>query len=396
MADQINGFSAIPGYTQGVGTYPANERVQIREQMTSAAVEGAPVTPPTPEEAASVQSYYNRTLDVIGELRGNNYTMPAQMPQDTEAKGSGSFVPDSVEQYADSDGGSSQTLGLNGDNMLAYNDKPQQSAIEKPISYKENGQFKKTNYGELLNKSSDDLGKMWPKLGSGKYDIYDGLSTDQKSAIEKKLMEYANSQAQNQYNNKDPKTFENYGVNLNQIPRIHAMGDKDKSETLYKQYTGFLDQNNTSFPTWKNPLEWFERGNPVAAVKDGHGRCGEHSKLLKDMFNGAQVSSDTVEAWGSVGKDWNGSYKKDANGMDGHGANHQGVMVQYKDGSGKTQQAVFDPAKYFLEKTNKGNTKDWDHSVTWPEWVKQHHDHGWDGSLNTFVQGDKVIEDYNR
>lgn len=93
MADQITGFGGISGYTQGVGTFPAEQRTQIREQMTNTAVESAPATPPTPEEAAAIQGYYNRTLDVIGELRGNNYTMPAQKQQGSgnasEAEASG-------------------------------------------------------------------------------------------------------------------------------------------------------------------------------------------------------------------------------------------------------------------------------------------------------------------
>jgi|GEM_PF-2291734 len=393
MTDQIAGFNNVQGYTQGVGTFPSQQRAMIREQMLNTAVEEAPTTLPTPEEAASIQSYCNRTLGVIGDLRGNNYTMPAQIQPDSEGIGSGSF-PFSG-QHADNSDSSSQALGPNGETMLAFNDKPQQSVTEKPIPYRENGQNKQTSYGELLIKSSDELGRLWPKLGSAKYGFYDGLSAEQKSTIDKKLMDYANSQAQSQYDKNDPKTFESYGVNLNQIPCIHAMNDRDKSETLYTQYIGFLDKNNTTFPKWKNPLEWFERGNPVAAIKDGHGRCGEHSKVLKDMFNGAQISSDTVEAWGSVGKDRNGNYKKDANGVDGHGANHQSVMVQYNDASGTTRVAVFDPAKYYLEKTNNGNKQDWEHSVTWDAWVKQYHDHGWDGTLNTFIQGDNVMEDYN-
>ncbi len=317
------------------------------------------------------------------------------MQQDSEDKGSGSFIPAFAKSPEGNDGTSTVAQGLNEEKLIAYNDKPEQPALQKPINYKENGQLKGTNYGELLNKSSDDLGKLWPKLGSGKYGIYDELTAYQKSAIEKKLMEYSYSQAQDQFDKKDPKTFENFGVNLNQIPRIHDMNDKDKSEAVYKHYIGFLDQNKTGFPTWKNPLEWFGRENPVAAIKDGTGRCGEHSKMLKEMFNGAQIPCDTVEAWGSVGKDRNGNYKKDANGVDGHGANHQSVMVPYTDGSGNTQKAVFDPAKYFLEKTKNGNKNDWNHSVTWPDWVKQHHDNGWDGNLNTFVQGDNVIQDFN-
>jgi hypothetical protein len=102
MADQISGYGGIPGYSQGIGMAPLQQRAQVREQMTSAAVEGVQVAPPTPEEAAAIQGYYNRTLDVIGELRGNNYTMPARKAPEgdgsTEAKAAGEVQEASAPQ----------------------------------------------------------------------------------------------------------------------------------------------------------------------------------------------------------------------------------------------------------------------------------------------------------
>jgi len=52
MTDQIAGFNNVQGSTQGVGTFPSQQRAMIREQMLNAAVEEAPATLPTSEEAA--------------------------------------------------------------------------------------------------------------------------------------------------------------------------------------------------------------------------------------------------------------------------------------------------------------------------------------------------------
>ncbi|GEM_PF-2475992 len=102
MSDQITGSGGIQGYPQGVGTFPTQQRTQIREQKPDAAVETVPAAPPTPEEAAAVQSYYNRTLDVIGEFKGNNYTMPAQKQegggQTTQAEATGEINAASAPQ----------------------------------------------------------------------------------------------------------------------------------------------------------------------------------------------------------------------------------------------------------------------------------------------------------
>lgn len=288
-------------------------------------------------------------------------------------------------------------------------EKHPEQALEKTMMYKDkagrDGVQKETNFRELLTMGSDELGRIWPGLSSGKYEIYKELTPSQQDVIEKNLMNHAYSKVQSDYHSRDNTivrdTFGTFGGTLNQIPRIHAMNDKDKSETLYNHYLSFLDQNNTTWPAFKTSVDWFMRKNPVTAIKEGHGRCGEHSNMLKEMFNRAGIPADTVEAWEDVKtKDTVYRalrYEKDRNGVKGTSSvNHQSIMVNCKDGEGRAQQAVFDPAGYFCDKRKNAASSKWNHSVSWSEWVEHYHRHGWDGPLNVFVQGDNVTKDFNR
>lgn len=77
---ELNPAQAV-GTTQSTSaeqlTRLRQQRIQEREQQAGAAAESVPVAQVTPEQAGEMQQYYNRTLEVIGDLRGKNYTMPS-------------------------------------------------------------------------------------------------------------------------------------------------------------------------------------------------------------------------------------------------------------------------------------------------------------------------------
>jgi|GEM_PF-2619712 len=288
-------------------------------------------------------------------------------------------------------------------------EKPSTSPLDRPIIYKDragrDGRLTKTCFRELLSMDSNELGRVWSSLPPGKFVICRELTAEQQAAVEKNLMKSAYSKAQSEYRSGDSgtarNTFGEFGSALNQIPRIHEMDDISKSETLYSHYLGFLEQNDTAWPAFKTSVDWFMRKDPVTAIKEGHGRCGEHSKVLREMLDRAGIPVDTVDAWEDVetrDSAFKASrYVKDRDGIRGDSStNHQSVMVGGRDEDGNQQQRVFDPARYFYEKRRKTDTSMWSRSVSWPEWVGYNHRNGFDGPLNVFIQGDSVVQDFNR
>jgi len=301
------------------------------------------------------------------------------------------------------------TLDGSEEKKVGDQEKASTNPLDRPIIYKDkagrDGRLTKSSFRELLSMDCSELGRVWSLIPPVKYSIYKDLTAEQQGTVDKNLTRYAFSKAQRDYRSAEKETarntFSEFGNTLNQIPGIHEMDDISKSETLYSHYLSFLEQNDTAWPAFKTSVDWFMRKDPVTAIKEGHGRCGEHSRVLREMLDRAGIPVDTVEAWEDVQTRDRAfradRYVKDRDGIRGASStNHQSVMVSGRDEDGNRQQRVFDPARYFHEKRRKGEFQSWGRSVNWSEWVDYNHRYGFDGPLNVFIQGDRVVQDFNR
>jgi hypothetical protein len=269
------------------------------------------------------------------------------------------------------------------------------SPLDAPLCYRRGNGLESTSLRDLLSMDVRELGRLWPLLGVKKFDLYQGLSACQQMNLGKNLETAACLAAHEDFQKDRPDTFNRFGALLGQVPRIHRMPEKERSQVIYTSYLHFIEKNDVNVPPHDSPREMPLHGNAVASLRAGRGRDAELSETLCDMLSGAGIQSAVAEAWTGVKRDRAGRYMTDGLRLLGFGTNHRSATAHCVDEKGSAMEIIFDPAQYLRERTRGQKRETWAFSLNREAWISYYRSYGWDGgSLNTFAEGGMVREEF--